>query len=624
VADRRAVCVREASAWALIGLRAAGHRPTAIVAGGLPRYGKALHRWFGIPERWLYAAYSLLAGAPVRAGRSMELDTAATRRIGAGMRLVGRIVVRLTDDLAQPGWARALAAVLGPEAATAYFQRRFAWDDIWPEIRAVVLGLDQVADERPAVLWSSLWPDAWVDIVADELAREFGVEVIRAPERHRRALQAAVSGWWAAVSLGHIAGAIVRRGVRIGRRPAVIAAIEFISPDRFGGGPADTNFIEPDRRIAREEILYYLTPEQGRHYRREGKSAQAALAAIRRQGFSVVDLRRQAYAPAGVALLARLAGAVLTHAIHPGGACLARSGGRGVADIATIAALFGGSRPSNVLHTFTPNGDAGLRFDSAVVTALSRRFGARAVGYQNRITYDSVFEDAFDFYDVYLAWGVGWRDVLPGGSESIKRLALVGCTENDGRPARRPRAGTIVQVSVFTNELTGRFSRENVVRLLAICVGLADRHPRCRFTVKTKDPQDVAELAGDPALLGSGGSIPDALTFVRRARHDLGDLIADADIVIASAWTTPGGLGLLLGKRVIFFDPLESAAGPFTGFPDMIAGSCAEMHTVFARALEDYDRYAEVHREAIDRLDPFRDGRARERIVDELLATDPA
>jgi hypothetical protein len=623
VADRRAVCVREASAWALIGLRAAGHRPTTVVVGGLPRYGKALHRWLRIPERWLYAAYSLLAGVPVRAGRAVALDTAATRRIGAGMRLVGRIVVRLTDDLGQAGWTRALAAVLGPEAATAYFQRRFAWDDIWPEIRAVVLGLDHVADGRPAVLWSSLWPDAWVDIVAAELAREFGVEVIRAPERHRRALQAAVNGWWAAVSVGHLAGAIIRHGVRVGRRPGVTAAIEFISPDRFGGGPADTNFIEPDRRIAREEILYYLTPEQGRHYRREGKSAEAAVAAVRRQGFAVVDLRRQAYAPAGVALLGRLAAALLIHAIRPGAACLAQSGGRGVADIAAIAALFGGYRPSNVLHTFTPNGDASLRLDSAVVTALSRRFGARAVGYQNRITYDSVFEDAFDCYDLYLAWGAGWRDVLPGGSESIKRLAVVGCTENDGRPARRPRSGKIVRVSVFTNELTGRHSRENVVRLLAICVGLADHHPRCRFTVKTKDPEDVAELAGDPALLGSGGSMPGNLTFVRRARHDLGDLIADADIVIASAWTTPGGLALVMDKRVIFFDPLESEGGPFTVFPDMIASSSAEMHTVFGRAVEDYDRYAEVHREAIDRLDPFRDGRARERIVDELLAADP-
>jgi hypothetical protein len=459
--------------------------------------------------------------------------------------------------------------------------------------------------------------------VAAELAREFGIEVIRAPERHRRALQVAVNSWWAAVSLGHIATAIAQRGMRVGPRTAVTAAIEFISPDRFGGGPADTNFIETDRRIAREEILYYLTPEQGRHYRRQRKSAQAALAAIRSQGFSVVDLRRQAYSPAGVVLLGRLARALLTHAIRPDGACLARSGGRGVADIATIAALFGGYRPSNVLHTFTPNGDAGLRFDSAVVTALSRRFGARAVGYQNRITYDSVFEDAFDCYDVYLAWGVGWRDVLPGGNESITRLALVGCTENDGRPARRPSPGKIVQVSVFTNELTGRFSRKNVVRLLAICVGLADRHPRCRFTVKTKDPGDVAELADDPALLRSGGSLPDNLTFARRARHDLGDLITDADIVIASAWTTPGGLGLLMDKRVIFYDPLESETGPFTVFPDMIASSSAEMDTVFGRALQDYDRYAEVHRQAIDRLDPFRDGRARERIVDELLAAEP-
>ncbi len=427
--------------------------------------------------------------------------------------------------------------------------------------------------QSPAVLWSSLWPDAWVDIVAAELAREFGVEVIRAPERHRRALQAAVNGWWVAVSLGHIAGAIVRRGVRVGRRKAFTAAIEFISPDRFGGGPADTNFIESDRRIAREEILYYLTPEQGRHYRREGRSAQAEMAAIRRQGFSVVDLRRQAYALAGVALLGRLAAAVLTHAIRPDAACLARSGGRGVADIATVTALFGGYRPRNVLHTFAPNGDAGLRLDSAVVTALSRRFGARAVGYQNRITYDSVFEDAFDFYDVYLAWGAGWRDVLPGSSESIKHVAVVGCTENDGRPARRPRAGEdragLDVHQRADRSLQSRKRRGPAHRLRRRWRGVS------RLPVHRQDKGSAGRRRAGIRSRGrrSRGSLPDNLDFARRARQTSATSSPLADIVIASAWTTPGGLGLMLDKRVIFYDPLESGTGPFAVFPDMIASS---------------------------------------------------
>ncbi|MBV9837147.1 MAG: hypothetical protein JO156_03445, partial [Solirubrobacterales bacterium] len=277
--------------------------------------------------------------------------------------------------------------------------------------------------------------------------------------------------------------------------------------------------------------------------------------------------------------------------------------------------------PSTVMHTQTPNGDTGSRLDSAVLTGLARRFGSRCVGYQNRATYDTVYEDAFDCYDVYLAWGPGWREFLPDRNRYIDRVVAVGCLDNDGSPARPPTRRAQPVVSIFTSELGGSlYASHDVAELVGVCAELARRHPECSFRVKTKDPEDVDHLLADPALRERCCSRHGNFEFLRLARHDVSRVIGDSDIVIASAWTTPGADALLLEKRTIFYNPMRGGGEPFRGLPHLIASSPEELLEVFELARRDYDRYAAVNREQIVRLDPFRDGRPRDRIADELLA----
>ena len=88
--------------------------------------------------------------------------------------------------------------------------------------------------------------------------------------------------------------------------------------------------------------------------------------------------------------------------------------------------------------------------------------------------------------------------------------------------------------------------------------------------------------------------------------------------VIAAAFTTPGNDALLLGRRVIFYREGWDGGVAFDGFPDLVATSPAELMRTFDQAMTDFHDYSVQHRDLLLELDPFRDGKVRDRILDVL------
>ena len=602
-----------------LALRASRHPTRAVYFDLTPRYAKALTRWFQVPERWIVAAYSVAAGAPVqRVARRGQIGGSPRLNL-EGMRVVSRILLRLRRELELAGWVRVLAKGIGDTEAVAYFHRRFPWQEVWPQVRGVTSTLDRLGEGAPSVMWSPSWPREWQRACEVELFEAFGVDFIPWPAWYRSLTQVVSNLYWITRVLGLLATRILQHRVQAPTGQQIRVATEYVDPDRFGGAPADANFFEDGQRLRRMDAGYFLTREQARLIHREGGSARAALGSTRKQGFRVVDLRKRGLSIRSIRLLAHIARQLLLESFDLGAGCLGRAFCRGCDDIITQLLVFDALGPQNVLHTPNPNGNTGNRLDSAVVTGVSRRRASRAVGYQSRCTYDSVYEDSFDCYDVYLAWGERWREILPDENRYIDRLVSVGCIDNEGHAARAPRGGDHVVVSVFTSE-ANLFAWTAVTNLVGTCAQLARQFPNCHFKIKTKDPEEVDKLLADPFLREACASVAGNLEFLRRRRYAPTDLIRASDIVLASAFTTPGSDALLLGRRVIYYNEIGGGGMPFEGLPDMIASSPADLVRLFQIALEDYHKYWVVHRSAISRLDPFMDGQSRSRVVDTLLA----
>lgn len=599
--------------------RLARRRVRAVSFVSLPGYGKVITRWLRVPEPVLLAAYGRIAGVPVvRAAPERGMRGSARLNLQA-MTAVSRIAEVLAPEIVDQSWTVALGRVTGRREALAYMQRQFAALDIWPQVFAIALTRAQVQEGDVVALWSSLWPDPWRRAAADEL-RGFDAELAALPEFHRQAVRGVATLGCAARAVLLTIGRLARFGCRRVRIEPAAATTEFIDPLRMGGEASDTNFLEDPPRIRREDLVYFLTSRQARAlgWRRAGKVG--ALNALRASGFRIVDLRRAGYTRRAAAILTRM---LPDLRVVSGGArspCLGSAYVAACDEVATLLLLFSAVRPQAIVHTFAPNGRSTLRYNSAIVTGLARRFGVRSVGHQTRITYDSVYEDSFDCYETYLAWGADWRKALTSGSAYIDEVVVVGCTDNDGIAAEAPSASGEVVVGVLTAELEGTMpTLRGAAELLKACCDLARGHPTCRFEIKTRDPEDVERLLEDGELRRAHEETAGRLRFVELPRHEVRDFISRAHIVIATAWTTPGGLALMLQRRVIYYDVIGGGGIPFRSFPDLVASSPTDLARLFELALRDFPDYGERHAALLAGLDPFRDGRALARVREELL-----
>ncbi len=596
-----------------------------------PRYVKVLLRWCRVPERVVLRAAAGVTGLDVRRAAPAGAPRGSPTRNLDAMKRVTSLTTSLSDEIATDGWTALLADVLGTEPATAYFHRCFPKTDIWPYFLAVAITREAIGDDTSelVVAWHANWPREWRPAVADQL-RAFDARLFEWPHWYTRFAGYASNISSAAHCVALIASMTARQGVRERPRESVPIAIEFVEARRLGGGTSDTNFFEDGRRVRRDDILFVLTRHQERVLRSVHVDARQDSRQARQLGFRVVYWRDLGYSRASVGRFARAARQIAGRLARRGpaaigSAALAHSAARAWRDILDWQMLFDSYAPALVLHTQNPDGQAGGRIDSAVVTGLARRAGSRTVGYQNRIVYDRVFEDSFDCYDEYLAWGEGWREALGRPANAfLGRIRPVGCVHNEGTPEAVPRPVPDhgPRVVIFTNELGGHlFPASVTLNFLHACMSLAELHPECTFRVKTKDPEMVDALLADPGLRRHHDQVRTTFEFLRLARHETAPVIRESDIVIATAWTTPGSDALLVGKRVLFYNELRGGGLAFAALPDLVAEDPVELRQLFDKACGDYTSYARDHAALLARLDPFHDGDTRRRIIDALLGT---
>jgi hypothetical protein len=132
--------------------------------------------------------------------------------------------------------------------------------------------------------------------------------------------------------------------------------------------------------------------------------------------------------------------------------------------------------------------------------------------------------------------------------------------------------------------------------------------------IKSKEPKYTEIVMSDREFKELYLQAQNNFKFSDRVRHEYSDLLSSSDIVIAMGFTTPGAEGLLLSKRVIYYNELKYGGQAYNKIPDLIARNNDELSTLFEKSLYDYNKYADVISDSLNGLDPFRDAQALRRI----------
>ncbi len=611
----RAVCFPKLSLAALVLARFRLRSGLEVHFEDYPLYAKALLRWFRVPERWILATYSAVAqGSVQRLPRGDALPDQA-RLVLQAMQLADDLSVGIEPLITDSQWGAFGREFLGAEPAAAATIKRFSWDWAWPFAKTIVIARAIVSADRPLVaIWSPSIPENWRQ-ACDSVIERSGVEIVSWPMGAAAIWRLFTGLAWAARVLGLTMATVIRHGIRRGgARQSALMGIELVDPRRMGGTPADLDYWIDGRKVKREDVLFYMHGAQRNFLKRMGVDCDEILPRLRGQGYRVLELYRL---PLSFESIREILGALRKLPILSGG-----TGGFGSVvyeawrAFLTYLPLFDHSTPLNMVHTPFPSGFAGPRLDSGVITGLCRSRGSRSVGYQNRFVYDT-FEFDFDCYDLFLAWGAGWWDSWRPFLCRVRDVFEVGCSNlatlgaSDLKDQR-----TVV---VFAQELNGNhYSASYNYKLLRACGELARRYPRCKFVVKMKDLQDIDAILSDADFRRYCETISN-FSFARLSRHECAGLLRQADIVIAAAYTTPGGDALLAGKPVIFYSELGGGCKALTSISGLVAETLSDLEVYFENALASIDRAGKWPLETLRRLDPYRDGAARDRIIERIL-----
>ena len=289
--------------------------------------------------------------------------------------------------------------------------------------------------------------------------------------------------------------------------------------------------------------------------------------------------------------------------------------------------MFSHCQAGNFIYLTFPNGRTGLRYNSGIVTGLCRSCGILSVGCQTRAIHSNNYEYGFDCFDVYLAWGRVWHEMLGEGMRFIDRVIIVGCIyldyllpayhESWGRYARQER----LNVCIFPTDIDPKhhYTLNYALSFMKSCVRLAMAHRDIHFVVKSKEPEYAEIILNDNEFMDLYRRAKDNFIFLNRPRYDYADLLFLNNIFIAVGFTTPGMEALLLGKRTIYYNELNYGGMAYNNLPQLVADGEESLSNVFKQAVQDFETYTEINSENLNELEPFRDGNARRRIYEEIF-----
>jgi hypothetical protein len=421
---------------------------------------------------------------------------------------------------------------------------------------------------------------------------------------------------------------VLKRGIAIKKidKKHYKIITEFVDPERINNTPYDADYWVDRTNVNTRDILFFLTGEEKRGLMRRGHNIKAILNNVRAKGYEIEDLDNFSYPLRIIKNCLVLSLNLLKNITNAENMLLGDIFLKVWSEYMNFFPLFVYYSSENFIYLTFPNGRTGLRFNSGIITGFCRRNGIRSIGCQTRAIHSRNYEYCFDCFDLYLAWGRVWYEMLGEGMRFIDRTVIVGCIYLDAlQPAYLESRGgnekkfspKPLNVCIFPsdiNMLKHHYTLNYALTFLKNCAKLAIAHRDINFVIKSKEPKYTEIVMSDREFKELYLQAQNNFKFSDRARHKYSDLLSSSDIVIAMGFTTPGAEGLLLSKRVIYYNEIKYGGQAYNKIPDLIARNNDELSTLFEKSLYDYNKYADVISDSLNGLDPFRDAQALRRI----------
>jgi hypothetical protein len=383
---------------------------------------------------------------------------------------------------------------------------------------------------------------------------------------------------------------------------------ESLDPEVWQGTASSVAFLEKDADS--RSFAYYVSERQERRLclPRELWAASASHVFFLEETLAMAHHFRLRYA-AGIA---RLAWAGLRGRVSVG---QASEEAMALRNYLALEAFFGALKPRVSLHTPFGNGRCEWAKDSGVVTSAARTQGVLSLGYQTRCVSLKSHEELFESYDIWCAWGEVWADVATKYG-FLRKACIIGdvnlaeyCNINETK-YRGCSEGTI-NIVVFPfvvwvpEEYPIRDYCFSMMEAVVTAVGRLQRETgqHYRISIKAKDLEDVAVFTNHQRLNDAALREGVPIACLAAERHEVADVVAAADSVVAIGFTTPGMDAILFGKPAYYFTSIEQLHPALEPLPSFVVHNAEELY----QALRDR---TVVPAEMLNRFDPFRDGEA--------------
>ncbi|MDD5433875.1 MAG: hypothetical protein PH343_00455 [Nitrospira sp.] len=592
----------------------------------LPRYLRGAIRILKISRHTIESMLSLVAGMPViQVKQGDEVKDYNHYHIKM-QQVTTAVVERLIPEIEKSFGLRQMSKQLGMEPALSYSVKRIADAYIFKQLVAFIsCRLFYGNNAAYIAVWNCSWPEKWLEEVRETFT-DVTFDFFMWPRWYVQASRLLLA-FQVAAKLFMVILMILKQGIsfRKTKRKRYKIITEFIDSRRMNNTCYDADYWIDGEKIRKSDVLFFLTDEQKKTLEGIGFDISKILHDLRVQGYEIESLSNLLYPPAIVPDFFSAALGLVK--------CLSREDNTNtlmgkvfkdaLREYILYYPLFSSVSADYCIYLTFPNGHTGLRLNSGIITALCRKNGIQNIGCQTRAVHSTNYEYCYDCHDLYFSWGEKWYTMLGQGMRYIRQWDVVGCINLDYLSKAKQTNNQIkktektgIQVCIFPTDISPRhhYSLNYALRFMVNCAMLASVHPDVEFVVKSKEPQYTSIICAHEDFMEIFRKTKGNLRFEDRPRHGYVDLLISSDIIIAVGFTTPGFEGLMLNKRVIYYNELRYGGQVYREIPDLIAEDYAELERLFKMAVNDYDTYSDRIAGVLKGVEPFRDGKALERI----------
>ena len=202
--------------------------------------------------------------------------------------------------------------------------------------------------------------------------------------------------------------------------------IEYLDPDRMRKNIFDQDLIIDNKNIKASDILFFLTDRQLSLLKSFNIDKDFITTNILKKNYDLVIISELKLSWSYIKNLGNLIIEVFNKVFKNGNTILINLTKPIIIEYLHHAPLFDSYKFQVSLHTQTPNGRSGWRFNSSIITGLCRKNETKSYGYQTRVFDSKQYEHSFECYDIWFSWGSAWDDLIGENFKYVKKIVNIG------------------------------------------------------------------------------------------------------------------------------------------------------------------------------------------------------